>query len=443
MSISSDMQGVTKSMNYYLSLRKKRKRSYFYAFFIDPKDPRKYELSVSVELLRKKLNLNSEKPITKEREAYAVVERAITEGLINFNREKKLFTEYCLEYWNFETSEYIKRRNQKSPNSIGKDYAITMYRNFKLHALPLLPKTLNLADVKASHVEKVMDTLLDANDLSNATIQKVIQSIAGPLKEATRKKLVAHNPMDGVEPLTSTYKKRGIYTIEELIKIMDILYKKGTIGVDEIKKVRGPDKTLVEKSFLVKTDLKPYLSVALATYTGMRSGEIRALRIDQIHIVNEEYGIITVDRAVNVYAGEKSTKGKRSREVPVPAKLCLELINMAQSSPYPNNTRVFWSTDSEENPIASSYLRNQLYKAINHIGITDEERIERNIDFHSLRHSFNSSLRGKVEDKSLMAIVGHESIEMTNRYTHSTQKELLDVGKAISSLFSKETTKDE
>jgi integrase len=433
--MNSEMNGVVKSMNYYLTKRKKAKRSYFYVNFTDPEDSRKIRLSTSVELLRRKIGERSRIPITRAKDAYVVVERAIEDGLINLDREDRLFSEYVEDFWDFDNSAYIRRRNKKSPNSIGKDYSNTMLGNFKRHAKPYLPIKLRVHEVTSLHIEKVVDTLLDKGELSNATIQKVVQSMAGPLKEATRKKLIAHNPMDGVEPITSTYKQRGIYTIEELLKIMAHLHRKGTVGVQETKKVRGPHKTTVDKSYLVKTDLKPYLAVSLAAYTGMRAGEIRALCAEQILLVNDTIGIIIVDRAFNDYAGQKSTKGKRTRKVPAPRDLCELLLKEAASNPHEDNTMVFWSKTSDRNPISSNHILKHFYKAMDAIGIKEPERIERNLDFHSLRHTFNSTLRGRINDNVLRSVVGHESAAMTDRYTHGTDEDLLSVGNTVISVF--------
>ncbi|MFA6887783.1 MAG: tyrosine-type recombinase/integrase, partial [Fermentimonas sp.] len=63
----------------------------------------------------------------------------------------------------------------------------------------------------------------------------------------------------------------------------------------------------------------------------------------------------------------------------------------------------------------------------------------RNIDFHSLRHTFNSNLRGLINEKSLRAVVGHESVEMSDRYTHETDEDVLAVGGVIDDLFKSKT----
>lgn len=425
-------------MNYYLSKKKKTKRSYWYAFFTDPNDSQKVLFSLSIESLRRKIGLPTQLPVTREREAYAIVERAITEGIIS-NVDKTIkFIPYVLDFWDFDNSEYIIRRNQKAPNSIGKDYALTMRSNFKNHAIPHLPPNIDLDAVTTLHIENVVDALLDEGKLSNATIQKVIQSMSGPLREARRKRIIPYNPVDGVEPLTSTYKKRGIFTVEEINKILDYLLKKGTEGVVEDWNVRGKNKTTQIRQTLVKIDLKPYLAVKLATYTGMRMGEVRALCSEQIEFVDDRFGIIEVDRAYNNYAGNKTTKGKRTRKVPVPRQLCEDLLDMAAQNPHNQNTRVFWIENNPENPISSNYISLHFYKALNAIGIDEEERISRNLSFHSLRHTFNSTLRGKITDKALRFVVGHESAAMTDRYTHEQLDELIDVGTTVEALFADE-----
>jgi len=367
-----------------------------------------------------------------------IVERAIADGLVNLDRDTRNFIDYVIAFWDFDTSEYIRRRNQKSPNSIGKDYAMGMLNNFKNHARRFLPPRLNVHEVTSLHIEKVIDSLLDEGHLVNATIMKVVQSMSVPLKEAARKKLIAHNPMDGVEPLANAYKERGIYTMDEIRKVLDRLYQKGTEGVDEMRGVRGKNHAKAEKSKVVKTDLKPYLAVALAAYTGMRAGEIRALCSEQIKPVNDAYGIITVDRAFNDYAKQKSTKGKRTRKVPVPRKLCDQLLEEAARNPHEGSTWVFWSKSSRDNPIASTCILKQFYKALVATGISESARIERNIDFHSLRHTFNTNLRGRIDEKALRAIIGHESVEMTNRYTHETEEDILAAGTIIGELFKKD-----
>lgn len=478
-----------KSMNYYLSKRKRGKNSKWYVYFYDGQDTRKYTMSFSVELLRRKLNIKERTPLTREKEALVIVERAIEEGLIRRPADEIPFIKYVLEFWDYGNSDYIRRRNLKNPNSIGKDYVMSMLGTFKKNAMPLLSKKLLVSQVTAFDIEFVINELLDNGELSNATIKRVVQSMAIPLREATRLKLIAHNPIDGVEPLSHTPKKRGILTVDELSQIITYMRDKSLEG---------------------SIPVNAYLAVALASLTGMRMGEVRALCTEQIKFVTEESAIITVDRAVNDYAGEKSTKGKRTRQVPAPRALCEELLVLAKQNPYKGDTRVFWSKSSSINPVADTYIRKHFFNAMRDAdkqeqeikspvsgtvstimvkvgqeigkkdpilsiesetsiditasqscvverllvpegksvkqgepvvvvstgGIIERIRKERNLNFHSLRHTFNSAMRGKIDDKSLRAIVGHESEAMTELYTHETEQEILVAGAIAKEIFS-------
>ena len=66
----------------------------------------------------------------------------------------------------------------------------------------------------------------------------------------------------------------------------------------------------------------------------------------------------------------------------------------------------------------------RFYSALVRIGITDIQRIERNITFHSWRHFFNSYMRTRIPDNQLRKITGHRTIAMTEHYDHQYEEEL-------------------
>ncbi len=92
--------------------------------------------------------------------------------------------------------------------------------------------------------------------LANGTKNNILYTLNIVLREAKREKLIAHNPIDEVEPLAANYKARDIFTL------------------DELKKLFPKDDR--EKLLKIWTGLK-YASLfhTMAT-TGIRSGEARA-----------------------------------------------------------------------------------------------------------------------------------------------------------------------
>ena len=65
--------------------------------------------------------------------------------------------------------------------------------------------------------------------------------------------------------------------------------------------------------------------------------------------------------------------------------------------------------------------------AFERIGISPEERKNRNITFHSWRHFFNTYFRGRIHDSKLQNLTGHRTDTMTDHYTHFSIEDFRDV----------------
>jgi hypothetical protein len=179
--------------NFYLTKRKRKNRFVFIACFPDLFETGK-TVERSVEGLRKKLDIKDPTPITRKYEATIITQRAYEAGFIKVDNRDPLFTDYVLSFWDFDNSSFIRRRNIKNPNSIGKEYAKSMSGTFRKNAVPLIPKKLKLSEVKTSHIDKIINNLIDDGVLANGTISRIQQSMSVPLKEAKRTKKININP---------------------------------------------------------------------------------------------------------------------------------------------------------------------------------------------------------------------------------------------------------
>lgn len=121
--------------------------------------------------------------------------------------------------------------------------------------------------------------------------------------------------------------------------------------------------------------------------TGMRLGEIQVLKLENIkkdHIVVK----YSWDRKF----GLKTTKSGKERIVPISKELYNILLN------YPKDKQsdfMFCNPKSKKSYQALIFGRN-LRMALEKIGLSDKERKNRNITFHSWRHCFNTGLIKKV-----------------------------------------------
>ncbi|MDD2406071.1 MAG: hypothetical protein PHU24_06415 [Sphaerochaetaceae bacterium] len=155
---------------FYLHKRKVVDGSYWYVYYIDPTTG-KQRTAISINTLRKKLGLMDRTQITREKDVRLIAQKALDEGLVTFGAKDPLFIDYVDNFWDFENSDYIRRRNKKNPDSIGHDYAKSMKGVFKNHAVPHLPAKLKLSMVKIDHIEKIVNALIDDGILSNASIK--------------------------------------------------------------------------------------------------------------------------------------------------------------------------------------------------------------------------------------------------------------------------------
>jgi integrase len=433
------MEEVKESIYYYLAKKQKPNRTYWYAYFPDPDDPKKVTTK-SVESLRKMLRIRDRTPITRKQEAIIITQRAIDAGLIDRDDSDPLFADYVKEFWDFDNSKYIRRRNKKNPNSIGKDYALNLRGTFITNGEPHIPNNLRLSQVTTAIIEDVINDLIDEGRLSMATIKRVVQSMSVPLKEAARLHRILTNPMLAVDSISSKPKERGILTESEMVALLSYMRSESEAG---------------------RFDRQVYLASILSAYTGMRQGEVMGLKAESITLVNNQHGIILINDAFAKYAGFKTPKGKRDRKVPAPRWLCDQLLEMARLNTN-NNGLIFWSKRSKTNPISASYIRDTLYAAIadlfekgegtqgetvsdgNKKDKNDEQimirageatRRNRNISFHSFRHYFVTQMRGKLTENDLRSVVGHQSEAMTDNYTHDTTAGLLRIGEVTSNIL--------
>jgi hypothetical protein len=74
---------------------------------------------------------------------------------------------------------------------------------------------------------------------------------------------------------------------------------------------------------------------------------------------------------------------------------------------------------SQEVPVGPGFIDDGFNKTLEKIGITEGERKQRRLTFHSLRHYCDAMLRGTVADEKLRRLTGHGSGEMANSYDHA------------------------
>ncbi len=146
-------------------------------------------------------------------------------------------------------------------------------------------------------------------------------------------------------------------------------------------------------------------------YSGMRLGEIVALRWRSVRFLPDLSGaIIDVDRAVSAGV-EKEPKGGRGRPVPVPQAASDALARIAQRGDF---------TDPEDYVFCNRLGRRLDPSAIRRRYKRGAAAADlRPLRLHDLRHAAGSVLARSLPLVAVRDVLGHAKLSTTNRYLHS------------------------
>jgi integrase len=159
--------------------------------------------------------------------------------------------------------------------------------------------------------------------------------------------------------------------------------------------------------------------VDTAAYSGMRAGELAALRVGRLDLLA---GRAEVVESITEVAGKLvagPTKTNLRRTVRLPRFLCDELGAYLADRPHEPGAHVF--TMSAGGPLRQSSVTTKLFKpAVRAVGLDPRLR------FHDLRHTCASLLiREGASVKAIQAQLGHATASVTlDRYGHLFPDEL-------------------
>jgi integrase len=148
--------------------------------------------------------------------------------------------------------------------------------------------------------------------------------------------------------------------------------------------------------------------VRVAAYTGLRQGELRALRWRDV-----EKGVITVSRAVSAEQ-LTGTKGRQVRHVPLVPQAARALARLKQRGDFTAPGELVFCT-WRGRPLDKSALVARFKRARDAADL-------RPLRFHDLRHTYGSLLaQAGVDVLSIKNAMGHSDLQTTQRYLHARQ----------------------
>lgn len=173
------------------------------------------------------------------------------------------------------------------------------------------------------------------------------------------------------------------------------------------------------KAYLLKHQTLTSLGIAVSLYTGLRIGELCALKWEDIDFEKRTLTVSHTVQRIRKPDGTKLTQliitepksSSSMRTIPIPDCLTAILRGFQAES----NIYVMTNTDKPLEPRTMQYRFASVLK---------NEKLP-SIHFHALRHMFaTKSIALGFDAKSLSEILGHSSVEITlNKYVHSSMEQ--------------------
>jgi len=290
--------------------------------------------------------------------------------------------EFSKPFWIWGECPYVMDKIKRG-GTFSRSFCDASRKSMEKHILPVFGKK-RITKITVSMINTWLLDLPKKAGITRTTANKMLSLFRIMLEEAVRQNIIVSNPAKVVKPLIEKANARDAFTREEA-------------------------KALFEDPAHWGNELS-YNASLLCACTGMRAGEIRAMRVCDIHPDH-----IMVEHSWDEKYGLKSTKSGNKRIVPITDDIFRMLMELAPD--YPEG--YVFSLDNGKTPMSGRVLANSLYRKMREIGISEEKRIERGLSFHSWRHFFNSQLvAAGVSGEVTRAVIGHESEEMTDHYLH-------------------------
>jgi integrase len=303
--------------------------------------------------------------------------RAILDGddpLVNITPSHVTFREACDEHL-----RYLEHDRQRKRSTIG-DARSTI----KVHLLPAIGEFTPVENITTADVDLLRERLLGGK-LAHRTVQKVMILLHGILARAKRKGWITVNPAENAEKVT-------VRRCEEF----------NVLSVEQVDAVaRAASDDLLAALFTV------------AAFTGLRQGELLALRWRHVDFVNR---IVHVQRNY-VRRQEDTPKSHRVRSVPLSDQAMVALDGLSRREHFTGPDDLVFGTVVGGH-LLDDDVRDSFYDALEAADLGHLRAKPDPIVFHDLRHTFGTLAIRKAPVTDVQHWMGHADIQTTMRYVH-------------------------
>jgi integrase len=312
-------------------------------------------------------------------------------------------------WWQWGKCRYLRAqlaRSDEEKPAVSRRYADDAHRDLQKWILPYHGDK-RLDEITPKDCEALLFTWQDEG-LSKKSINNRASIYRIMMGEAERLGVIPRTPWDRVKGFKPADHRKGVLTLDEARLLLNPTAAATTWRDQKTGRFNQVY----------------YSANLLASVTGMRLGEILALRRgdlfpDHVHVAGSwaiKYGL-------------GKTKTKRVDDIPIP-KFIYDTVHQWCSW-----QGFVFSFSAGARPATGNRVLEALYRALDEIGIKAEERERRNITFHSWRAFANTYMRARgIADAKVRQLTRHTSEEMTEHYSAFKLEDFKDVAAAQEAL---------
>lgn len=295
------------------------------------------------------------------------------------NHSSATFGEACAEY-----ERYVEVEKGRKPSTL------VGYRSVNRALRAEFGDATPLAALTPERIDAYRARLLGEGRLSRRQVQKLLIQLHGVLKRAKRLKWVSVNAAEEVERVQ--VKSSGDFNVLSPVQV-----------------------EAVARAAANEQDAALF---RVAAYTGLRVGELRALRWRDV-----DFPLQTVFVRLNrTHGGLSTPKSNKVRSVPLidEAATALDALSRRDHFTAPDDL-VFCAERGTHRDDGD--MRDAFYAALAATGLGELRTKQDPIVFHDLRHTFGTLAVQVWPVTDVQAYMGHADIKTTMRYVHHIPKE--------------------
>jgi len=279
-----------------------------------------------------------------------------------------------------EWLRYVEHDRRRAPSTLA-DYRNTV----RAYLLPEFGDHTPLGKIDTRRIDAYRERLLSDGRLSRRSIQKILVLLHGILKRAKRRGWISTNPAEDVERVT--FRRSGEFNV---------------LTPSQVAAVAR-----------AATDEQDAALFTVAAFTGLRLGELRALRWGDVDFSKR---LVHVRRSYT-HGQPGPPKSGKVRSVPLIDQAAVPLDGLSRRSHFTGNDDLVFATAIGK-PLDDSALRKRFYEALDAAELGELRRKPDPLVFHDLRHTFGTLAVQAFPLSDVKAYMGHADIQTTMIYVH-------------------------